>query len=144
MSDEAPAADPVAPANSPPVTGAEQPAPAPGSVETPAPVHPQLDEERPVGSPDPAAPDTQAPTVQPPLPVPVFGEHGAASKDAAVVPAVKKGVYVDSDGVKHDVEIVAERKDGSVDIMLPATVGGYRRDAVRRRGSDEQTTDYME
>lgn len=140
--------EPVAPQEpvSPP---APVPEAAPGSIETPPPVAPQLGEPSaptpdPVVIPDPVTPpDTQAPTVQPALPVSVFGEHGAAGVPATI-PALKKGVYVDTDGVKHEVEIVASRKDGSVDILLPATVGGYRRDGVRRRESDEQTTNFIE
>lgn len=146
------------PAEAPVDTSAPAPEAAPGSVDTPAPVAPQLEvppaptppaeapvEEPPAPGVGSNPPDATAGSPQPALPVQVFGEHGAAgAPDAATVPAVKKGVYVDTDGIKHQVEIVASRKDGSVDILLPAGVGNIRRDGVRRRTTDEQTTDYLE
>jgi len=125
--------------NSSPSTGSESPAPTPAVEAAPAPT------EQPTTPETPAAPEPtlNPPTVQPPLPVAgVFAEHGKPD-DTAVQPKVKKATYVDAEGTEHAVEVVAERKDGSVDIMLPATIGGYRRDAVRRRESDEQKGDYL-
>lgn len=91
----------------------------------------------------PSDPDTQPPTpaAAPPLPFAVFDGHGAPSE--AVPTKAKVGTYVDDQAVEHQVEIVAERKDGSVDIMLPQAVGGYRRDGVRRRESEAQKGDYL-
>ena len=137
--------------NSSPMTGSESPVPTPVVGAAPAPTEPVVEsvpeaqaelatEEKPADEPPTAA---SAPTPQPPLPgVGVFEEHGKPAQ--AVQPKAKRATYVDADGSRHPVEVVAERKDGSVDIMLPATIGGYRRDAVRRRESNEQTGDYIE
>ena len=89
-----------------------------------------------------APPETlNPPTVQARLPVVTFSAHG--QPESSVVPEGKSGFYVDVDGVRHAVQVVAERKDGSVDIILPASVGGYRRDSVRR-AAEGQVADYME
>lgn len=83
-----------------------------------------------------------APTVQPPLPVvSVFAEHGR-SIPARAAP-VKTGTYVDAEGVEVQVQIVAERPDGSRDILIPAGMTSVRRDAVRRKEEDGQKGDYL-
>lgn len=94
-------------------------------------------------APEQPAPLLAAPTIQPPLPGPfAFDEHGKPGESTR--PVEKKATYVDADGVKHPVTVVAQRKDGSVDIMMPATVGGYRRDAVQRKQEADQVGDYIE
>lgn len=139
---------PAAPAASAPIES--QVAPAEGAPTSTSPFQDE-GEKGPSASAEEAAPAKQpaptlsAPTMQPPLPVSVFG-LGAdrANPTTAEQPKVKRGVYVDADGRKQECEIVASRKDGSVDILLPATIGQVRRDGVRRRTSEEQVGDFIE
>lgn len=79
-----------------------------------------------------------APTLQPALPV--IGVFG----DSPEIPPVvyKKGVYVDHAGESHDCEIVFERANGSVDIMLGQGLTAYRRDCISRQ-AEGQTGDYL-
>lgn len=138
-----PAAAEPAPNSSPNDSGTSEPsAAAPAVAEAPA-AEPSSEPKAPPAPvvEEQPAPTLSAPTVQPPLPVSVFAEHGAPTMAAAS--KVKTGIYVDTEGVEHKVQIVAERKDGSVDIMMPATVGGYRRDGVRRKQDADQTTDFI-
>lgn len=129
----------------------EAPAPVvapepPAVVEPPAPVvspvvPPVPDPVVPPVEPPPETPEPtlSAPTLQPAVPMTPFGQP-----DAPAVLEGRAGTYVDPSGVRHPVRIVAERPDGSVDILMPATVGGYRRDCVRRRLTTDQVSDYIE
>lgn len=95
---------------------------------------------------DGPAPLLAPPTEQPPLPGPAaFTGNGAPQPSAAPAKSERRGVYVDADGVKHPCKILAKRRDGSVDIAIPATVGEIRFDAVTRHEGegDVRTGGYL-
>lgn len=79
-----------------------------------------------------------APTPQPALPgIGVFSEDPAIPE-----PKTRVGVYVDKHGEQIACEIVADRPDGSVDILIRNGITSYRRDSVRRQ-AEGQTGDFL-
>ncbi len=100
-----------------------------------------MSDDAPAEVPPTPAPLLAPPTEQPPLPGVAFGEHG--NPIDVTRPKGKRGIYVDKDGIESEVQIVAERKDGSVDILIGGDVCGHRRDGVLRKMTDDQVGDFI-
>jgi hypothetical protein len=128
----------------------------PAAVEPPAPVvetqpeTPVAAPAAPAATPEPAPTlDTQpdpAPNVAGPLPKTVaFSGSGAPELPRAIEPASAAFTrYIDKAGASFPAEVVVQRADGSLDILVKTADVTYRRDAVRPKESADQTGDFIE
>lgn len=96
---------------------------------------------------EPATGEVYEPLVPPPPPPPpggvAFDGHGAPIASEPI--AVRTVTYVDRDGQRIEkVKVLASRKDGGIDIEIPAGITSYRVDGVRRRETDEQKGHFYE